>query len=149
MSAREPARQIRLGTILALLLFVTIVPLGLFSGQLVWQSWQQQQVLVNGQNVERARAISVALSQEVQSTITALYSLAKLGHIDPNDLQPFYVAATEMLTLQEGWQAVRLVEPGSRVVVNTAFPYGQSSALISDHTLVLPVYSADPSSHES
>ena len=132
MSAREPARQIRLGTILALLLFVTIVPLGLFSGQLVWQSWQQQQVLVNGQNVERARAISVAVSQEVQSTITALYALAKLGHIDPNDLQPFYVAATEMLTLQEGWQAVRLVEPSSRVVVNTALPYGQSSSLISD-----------------
>jgi PAS domain S-box-containing protein len=132
VSAREPARQIRLGTILALLLFVTIVPLGLFSGQLVWQSWQQQQVLVNGQNVERARAISVAVSQEVQSTITALYALAKLGHIDPNDLQPFYVAATEMLTLQEGWQAVRLVEPNSRVVVNTALPYGQSSALVSD-----------------
>ncbi len=132
MSLREPVRRVRLGTILALLLFVTIVPLGLFSGRLIWQSWQQQQVLVNGQNVERARAISVAVSQEVQSTITALYALAKLGHIDPNDLQPFYVTATEMLTLQEGWEAVRLVEPGSRVVVNTAVPYGQSSALVND-----------------
>ncbi len=132
MSPREPVRRVRLGTILALLLFVTIVPLGLFSGRLIWQFWQQQQVLVNRQNVERARAISVAVSQEVQSTITALYALAKLGHIDPNDLQPFYVTATEMLTLQEGWQAVRLVEPGSRVVLNTAVPYGQSSALVSD-----------------
>ena len=99
----------------------------------MWQSWQQQQGLVNGQNVERARAISVAVSQEVQSTITALYALAKLGHIDPNDLQPFYVAATEMLTLQQGWQAVRLVEPRlASGVVNTALPFGQSSALISD-----------------
>jgi PAS domain S-box-containing protein len=132
VSPREPVRRIRLGTILALLLFLTIVPLGLFSGRLVWQSWQQQQGLVNGQNVERARAISVAVSQEVQSTITALHALAKLGHIDPNDLQPFYVAATEMLTLQEGWQAVRLVEPGARVVVNTAVPYGEPSLLVSD-----------------
>ena len=83
MSPREPFRRVRLGTILALLLLVTIVPLGLFAGRLVFTSWQQQQDLVNSQNVERARAISVAVDQEVQSTITALYALAALGHIDP------------------------------------------------------------------
>jgi len=61
----KPVRRIRLGTILALLLLVTIVPLGLFAGQLVLTSRQQQQDLVNRQNVERARAISVAVDKEV------------------------------------------------------------------------------------
>ena len=37
-----------------------------------------------------------------------------------------------MLSLQSGWQAVRLVEPGSRVVVNTAVPFGEPSALVND-----------------
>ena len=36
-------RRIRLGTILALLLLVTLVPLGLFAGRLVYSSWLQQQ----------------------------------------------------------------------------------------------------------
>jgi PAS domain S-box-containing protein len=132
VSPREPVRRVRLGTILALLLLFTIVPLGLFAGRLVFTSWHQQQDLVNSQNVERARAISVAVDQEVQSTITALRALAALGQIDPGNLQPFYVAATKMLSLQSGWQAVRLVEPGSRVVVNTAIPFGEPSSLVND-----------------
>ena len=111
---------------------MTIVPLGLFAGRLVFTSWQQQQDLVNGQNVERARAISVAVDQEVHSTITALNALAVLASIDPDNLRPFYDSAARMLLLQPGWQAVRLVEPGSRVVVNTAVPFGEESALVND-----------------
>ena len=132
MSSRKPFRRVRLGTILALLLLVTVVPLGLFAGRLVFTSWQQRQDLVNGQNVERARAISVAVDQEVQSTITALNALAVLASIDADNLQPFYDSATRMVVLQPGWQAVRLVEPGSRVVVNTAVPFGERSALVDD-----------------
>ena len=120
--SREPVRRVRLGTILALLLLFTIVPLGLFAGRLVFTSWQQQQDLVNGQNVERARAVSVAVDQEVQSTITALEALATLGPIDADNLQAFHDVATRMLSLELGWQAVRLVDLDSRVVVNTATP---------------------------
>ena len=64
------------------------------------------------------------MSQEVQSTITALYALAKLGHIDPNNLQPFYVAANECLILQAGWQAVRLVERGRGLSSTRRCPTG-------------------------
>ena len=89
MSSGPPARRIRLGTILVLLLLVTLVPLGLFAGQLVLRSWQQQQNLVNNQNVERARGFRVAIDQEVQSTITALNALATLGDLDAGDFQRF------------------------------------------------------------
>jgi len=132
VSAREPFRRVRLGTILALLLLVTIVPLGLFAGRLVLTSWHQQQDQVNRQNVEQARAISVAIDQEVQSTITALNVLAALGPIESENLRSFYDAAAKTLPLQPGWQAVRLIGPGSEVVVNTAVPFGEPSTLVGD-----------------
>jgi signal transduction histidine kinase/CheY-like chemotaxis protein len=125
-------RRVRLGTILALLLLVTLVPLGLFAGWLVYNSWLQQQAVVNEQNVQRARAASVAIDQEVQSTIAALNALAILVPIDPLDLKPFHDAAASMLEVNRGWQAVRLVEPNANVVVNTAVPFGQPSKLVSD-----------------
>jgi PAS domain S-box-containing protein len=128
----KPVRRIRLGTILALLLLVTIVPLGLFAGNLILTSRQQQQDLVNRQNVERARAVSVAVDREVQSTITALRALAALGRLDAADLRPFYDGATAILRLQPGWQAVRLVDPGARVLMNTGVPFGEPSALVND-----------------
>jgi signal transduction histidine kinase len=130
VSVREP--RVRLGTILALLLLVTLVPLGLFAGWLIYGSWQQQTALVNVQNVQQARAASVAIDQEVQSTITALNALAILAPIDPANLKPFYDAAASMLEVQRGWQSVRLVQPDARVVVDTAIPYGQPSTLVSD-----------------
>jgi PAS domain S-box-containing protein len=132
VTLREPVRRVRLGTILALLLLFTIVPLVLFAGWLVYRSWQQQQDLVNSQNVERARAVSVAVDQEIQSTITALEALATLGPIDSDNLRAFHDVASRMLSLELGWQAVRLVDLDSRVVVNTAKPFGVPSALVND-----------------
>jgi signal transduction histidine kinase len=132
VSAREPVRRVRLGTILALLLLVTLVPLGLFAGWLIFGSWQQQQALVNDQNVQQARAASVAIDQEVQNTITALNVLAKLVLIDPVNLKPFYDAAASTLEVQRGWQSVRLVQPDAQVVVDTAVGYGQPSTLVKD-----------------
>jgi signal transduction histidine kinase len=125
-------RRIRLGTILALLLLVTLVPLGLFAGRLVYNSWLQQQAVVNEQNVQRARAASVAIDQEIQSAIAALNALAILVPIDPANLQAFYDAAASMLEVNRGWQAVRLVDPDGHVVVNTAVAFGEPSSLTKD-----------------
>lgn len=132
MRIPPPVRRVRLGTILALLLLVTLVPLGLFAGWLVFSSWQQQQAVVNEQNVQRARAASVAIDQEVQSTIAALKALANLTAIDPSNLMPFHDAAASMLEVNRAWQAVRLVEPNAHVLVDTAVPFGQPSKLVSD-----------------
>jgi PAS domain S-box-containing protein len=132
VSSAPPARRIRLGTILVLLLLVTLVPLGLFAGQLVLRSWQQQLNLVNSQNVERARGFRVAIDQEVQSTITALNALATLGDLEAGDFHAFYGDAERMVQLLPTWQSVRLVGLDSRVIVNTAVPLGSPSALVND-----------------
>ena len=111
---------------------MTLVPLGLFAGQLVLRSWQQQLNLVNNQNVERARGFRVAVDQEVQSTITALNALATLGDIDAADFGDFYQASERMVQLLPAWQSVRLIGLDSRVIVNTAVPLGSPSALVND-----------------
>ncbi len=54
------------------------------------------------------------------------------GRIEPDNLRAFHDVASRMLSLELGWQAVRLVDLESRVVVNTALPFGEPSTLVSD-----------------
>jgi PAS domain S-box-containing protein len=129
---RSSPRQVRLGTILALLVLVTTVPLGLFAAHLIHSAWQQQQELVNAQNIERARAISVAVDQEVRSTISALQVLASPDTLNPPQLATFYSLARNVVTIVPGWHAVLLVDPPSRVLLNTDRPLEQPAELLSD-----------------
>src|SRR5262245_29419248 len=82
-----PRRNFRLRSILALLVLAITLPLGLFAGLLILMSWQQQRALVDRQNVDTARAISIALDKEVESSINALNVLAALDVLERRDLQ--------------------------------------------------------------
>jgi PAS domain S-box-containing protein len=126
------SRQVRLGTILALLVLVTTVPLGLFAAHLIYTFWQQQQGLVNRQNIERARAVTAAIDQEVQSTVAQLRVLAALEPIETEDLQSFYGFASRMVDLLPGWEAVRLLDPSLAVLMDTSVPFGRPSAALED-----------------
>jgi PAS domain S-box-containing protein len=117
--------KIRFGTILALLVLVTVVPLGLFAGRLILVLWQQQLDMVNRQSVERAHAIAITIDQEVQKTITALNVLATLERIE-GDFEDFYDAAARMVPAQPGWQSVQLLEPSSTVLLDTSVAFGQT-----------------------
>jgi PAS domain S-box-containing protein len=127
-----PSRRIRLGTIFALLVLITTVPLVLFAARLIFTSWQQQQAMVDRQNVERARAIGFAIDQEVQTTIAALKVLASLEPIDRGNLEDFHALASSILPFHNGWQSVRLVSGTAEVLVDTSSPFGQTAILLSD-----------------
>ena len=116
MSSREPVRWVRLRTILALLLLFTIFPLGLFAGRLVDTSWRQQRDMVNAQNVERARASDVGGRSGSPELDHGPEALAARGPLESKYLQAFHDVATRMLSLELGWQAVRLGHLDSRVV---------------------------------
>ena len=64
--------RLRLRTLLTLLVLTTLIPLGLFAGLLLGRLWQQQGSVIERQNVETARAISLAIDQEVESGRRAL-----------------------------------------------------------------------------
>lgn len=114
-----PRPRIRLRTILALLVLATTVPLGLFAARLIWTSWTRQQFLVDRQNIEQARAVSVAVDQEVDRAIAAMHVLAALDPIDEPDRTHFTEIAARMVSLHRGWEAIRLVDPSLRVLADT------------------------------
>jgi len=113
-------RNFRLRGILALLVLATTLPLGLFAGLLVLLSWHQQRTLVDRQNVDTARAISIAVDKELESTINALNVLGSLDVLQNRDLRAFNQLALRLIPRQPGWHAVLLVDPSARVLVNTA-----------------------------
>ena len=80
-----PRPRIHLRTILAWLVLATTVPLALFAGRLIWTSWTQQQALVDRQNVEQARSVSLSVDLEINRAMTALEVLATLEPIDYED----------------------------------------------------------------
>lgn len=112
-------RPVHLRSILALLVVATTVPLGLFAGWVIWTAWQQQRALVDRQNVEQARAVSVAVDQEIARTVAALNVLAALEPIDTPDLTHFMQMAARLIPMYSGWESVRLVDPDFRVVADT------------------------------
>jgi CheY-like chemotaxis protein len=60
-------RSIRLERLLLLLVLATTVPVSLFAGLLGVRSWRDHRTFVERQNVDTARAIAVAVDQEVES----------------------------------------------------------------------------------
>jgi signal transduction histidine kinase len=126
-----PRRRVRLRTILAWLVLATTVPLGLFAARLLWTSWTQQQVLVDRQNIEMARAASKAVDLEVDRAIAALRVLAVLRPIDYPDRTHFTEIAARTIALHSGWEAIRLVDPSLRVLADTLATPGEPSRLLS------------------
>jgi len=123
---------VHLGTILALLVFVTAVPLGLFAGHLIYTLWQQQRTLVNSQNIERARAFSAAIDQEVLSTIAQLRVLAAIDSIGQSDTHSLHTFATRMVDVMPGWEAVRVLSPSLVPVMDTSVPLEQAPPALDD-----------------
>ena len=132
MSSPAPPRRVRLGTILVLIVLVTTVPLAALAGRLILTSWRQQQALVNRQNEERARAIGVAIDQEVQNTIAQLTIISELEPMSGDDLRPFYDVATNLVAKRPGWQLIRLIGASNNVLLDTSAPLGSALSLVSD-----------------
>jgi signal transduction histidine kinase len=113
-------RRVRLRTILALLVLATTLPVAAFGAWLVPRFWKQQLALIDRQNIEQARAISVAVDEEVEATIASLNVLALLEPIDA-PAGAFADLSARVLPLHPGWHALRLIDRSLRVVA-TAGP---------------------------
>ncbi len=116
--------SLRLRAILALLVLTTLVPLGIFAGWLIFRSWQQQQSIVERRGVETARAIMVAIDQEIESVRRSLQAFAVTAALDAPDRARFNEIAQRLVPTQSGWHAVLLVHPSGAVIADTALPSG-------------------------
>jgi PAS domain S-box-containing protein len=116
--------SLRLRAILALLVLTTLVPLGIFAGWLIFRSWQQQQAIVERRSVETARAVMVAVDQEMESVRSSLQAFAVTEVLDAPDRARFNQTALRLVPTQPGWHAVLLVHPSGAVIADTALPSG-------------------------
>jgi signal transduction histidine kinase len=112
-------RRVPLGSILTTLVLVTSVPVAVLAGYLTRTSAAQQQDLIHGQNIEKARAVSAAIDLEVERTTGALVALSTLDPIDQADLQHFTAIAARLLPIHPSWQAVRLIDAEGRIAAST------------------------------
>src|SRR5262245_19171907 len=118
--AQLTMRRLRLRTLLAILVLVTTVPIAVFAAWLISRSWTEQEALIDRQNIEQARAILVAVDQEVEDAIASLNVLAILEPIDASDKANFAGIAARVLPAHPEWESIRLVDPGSRVLASTS-----------------------------
>ena len=111
-----------------LFVLVTTVPLALFAAVLVGASWRQQEVMVDRQNMEVARAISVSIDLEIERTIGALTVLSRFLPDEGGDYRAFYDVG-KRLTPEQAWESIRLVAPSGAVTLATNVPFGQPVTL--------------------
>src|SRR5215471_19072416 len=115
-------RRLRLRTLLIILVLITTIPIALFAAWLISRSSAQQEVLVDRQNIEQARAIIVAVDQEFEDVIASLNVLALLDPIDADDMTRFNELSARVLPTHPEWESIRLIDPSFRVVATTGGP---------------------------
>jgi len=113
-------RRLRLRTLLILLVLVTTIPIALFAAWLIARSSAQQEALIDRQNIEQARAIIVAVDQEIEDVMASLNVLALLDPIDAPDKAHFTEIAARVIPDHPNWESIRLVDLSLKVVADTA-----------------------------
>jgi PAS domain S-box-containing protein len=120
MALRVP--RVRLPIVLAALVLVSTVPLGVFSGWVLMSSWRNQAALVDRQNIETARAISLTIDEVVESGLAALTLLAALEAFDDLYGRGFEELAGRFIASDPRWHALLLADPRGAVLASSAPP---------------------------
>ena len=110
--------RVRLRTVLTLIVLATMLPVGLFASLRLLDSWQRQREIVDRQNIDTARAVSIAIDKEVERTITGLQVLSALA--DPVvEGRRFAAAAEQARRSQPAWSSVTLANGAGEILFST------------------------------
>jgi len=80
---------------------------------------------------DTARALSLAIDQEINASITHLESLATSEPLDAGAVNDFLRVAARILRIQEGWKSIVLFDPSGRGVVSVRDALAKTSASMS------------------
>ena len=114
-----PAR-IGLRWVIVALTLSIVAPLGVLSAISVERAWGRQRANVDRQNIATARAISVAIDTDVETTTAALDVFATLHALDTPDLAAFEDLARRLIVRQREWSSLIVADANNRVLA--AFP---------------------------
>lgn len=109
---------------LVVLVLVALLPMFVWAGGLtLWSSVQSRQAVERGL-AETARAVMVAVEQEVRLSIAALDSVALTRSLGEGDLAAFEPMARRLVAIHGGWYNLALFDTAGRQVLNTLRPLG-------------------------
>jgi PAS domain S-box-containing protein len=114
----------RLRSHLVALVACVLLPLLVFSVMMVFLANRQARTATEAGLQETARALSVAVDQEVRAVIAVLRILASSEDTQADDLKGFEREVRAALTNQTDWENIVLFSPTGGGVVNTHLPVG-------------------------
>jgi PAS domain S-box-containing protein len=120
-----PKKNMKLRSHLIALVVVAVLPVVIFTGVIVYVSYQQQKADLSRGMVDTARALSTALDREFLISIQSLKMLATSNRLDKGQLAEFYGEMKAALTAYgRAWQNIALLDPTGQQLINLQLPFG-------------------------
>jgi len=116
------SRPVALNAYLNQLIIGALVPLLLFSIFMMVLFARQEQASRRRGLESTARALVLAVDQEIKSSITTLQALATSESLDVGAVNVFRAVAARMLATQKNWQSLALFDPKGRQLATIAKP---------------------------
>ncbi|MBC7952013.1 MAG: PAS domain S-box protein [Rhodospirillaceae bacterium] len=115
-----------------LLVLVTLVPMLLWAaGLTLWSSLQERRTMERGLS-ETARALTIAVEQEIRLTMAALDSAALSPALVNDDVPAFADAARRLAAIHPEWNNTVLYDANGQQVQNSLRPHGTMLPALSE-----------------
>jgi PAS domain S-box-containing protein len=143
--SRLRTRPITVTSHLRKLILVCVLPLLLFSIGMVVLLARREKVAWERGLVETARALTVALDKEFESSITALKGLAASEHVGIGDVIGFYDVSVRVLKSQPEWKNIIFLDAaGKPLFITPGPPRTVTARVVERETLDLVFSSGRP-----
>ena len=118
--------KLRLRTFLLAVVGLTLVPLLVVAGVAIWWAHRDERREMEQALLARARALTVAVDREVETSIAGLRGLATSDELDSADFRKFYDQARLAREANSRWLTVALVDRSGRQILNLLHPVGDA-----------------------
>ena len=123
-------RSYPLGTYLALIVVIAIVPVLLFSGTMVNRLVQSSRESGERLLIKTSDELAFAMDQEVVASIRTLESLSMASSLFERDLKTFHAVMKRVLKTQPSWATLLLHNNKKERLLNAIKPYGTKLAAV-------------------
>ena len=114
----------RLRSYLVLLVLITLAPLPIFFGFMVFQHGATYRSGMERELLRATRSVSAALDDYFDATIRSLQDLATSEHLDVGRLREFHAQAARMQGAHEEWIGISLFDLSGQRLLYTREPFG-------------------------
>lgn len=132
---RSASDRVSLNSYLSRLIVGALAPLLIFSIFMMILFARQEQDNRRRGLESTARALALAIDQEIKSSITNLEALATSEPLDVGAVNVFRAAAARILQTQNSWKSLTLFDPKGAALMSIAKPLTGPSAAISRSSL--------------